>query len=83
MLLNRSLTERSACCIALSLPRRPNREANGKDTDFLKYISTVAWPHINLYGRYNFNTNPESINMDEIILELAKFKILPNMEFPI
>jgi len=46
------------------------REANGKDSDVLKHISPVAWQHINLYGRYNFNTSWESINMDAIILEL-------------
>ena len=52
------------------------REANGKDSDVLKHISPVAWQHINLYGRYNFNTSSESINMDAIILELAKFQIV-------
>jgi TnpA family transposase len=52
------------------------REANGIDSDALKHISPVAWQNINLYGRYEFNTKPESINMDAIIMELAKFEIV-------
>jgi hypothetical protein len=46
--------------------------------EILKHIFPVAWQHINFYGRYEFNTSSESINMDAIILELAKFKIVPN-----
>ncbi|MCX7746688.1 MAG: hypothetical protein N2645_07345 [Clostridia bacterium] len=48
------------------------REANGEDADILKRIFPVAWRHINLYGRYEFNKNPEVINMDEIIEELSR-----------
>jgi hypothetical protein len=51
------------------------RESNGHDSDVLKQISPVAWQHINLYGRYEFNKSPESINMDAIIQELAQLKI--------
>lgn len=54
------------------------RESNGKDLDVLKHISPVAWQHINLYGRYEFNKNPEPINMDVIIQELAQFQGLPD-----
>lgn len=54
------------------------RESNGKDLDVLKHISPVAWQHINLYGRYEFNKNPEPINMDVIIQELAQFQVLPD-----
>ena len=54
------------------------REVIGKDSDVLKHISPVAWQHINLYGRYEFNTKSKSIDMDAIILELSKFKIVPN-----
>ncbi len=54
------------------------RETAGKDTDILKQISPVAWQNINVYGRYEFNTNSDHINMDAIILELAKFQIVPD-----
>lgn len=33
---------------------------------------------IEKYGRYSFKASSESINMDEIILELAKFQIISN-----
>lgn len=52
------------------------RESNGKDLDVLKHITPVAWQHINLYGRYEFNKNAEPINMDVIIQELAQFQVL-------
>ena len=51
------------------------REVNGEDADMLKRISPVAWQHINLYGRYEFNKNPEVINMDDIIEEISQLKI--------
>ena len=54
------------------------RESNGKDLDVLKHITPVAWQHINLYGRYEFNKNAEPINMDVIIQELAQFQVLPD-----
>ncbi len=31
------------------------REVSGEDSDVSKHISPVAWQHINLYGRYEFN----------------------------
>ncbi|EOQ00430.1 hypothetical protein IKC_06510 [Bacillus cereus VD184] len=52
------------------------REENGKNSDMLKRISPVAWQHINLYGRYEFHSNQEMINMDEIIQELAQSKAI-------
>lgn len=53
-------------------------EKNGQDSDVLKRISPVSWQHINLYGRYEFNKNPESINMEEIIEEVAQLQVIQN-----
>ncbi|MGX5576426.1 hypothetical protein ACWKTS_35430 [Bacillus toyonensis] len=36
----------------------------------------MAWQHINFYGRYEFHSNQEMINMDEIIQELAQSKAI-------
>ncbi len=44
---------------------------------FLKQISPVAWQHINLHGRYQFNNQPNSIDMDSIIQNLSQ-ATLPN-----
>lgn len=52
------------------------REENVQSSDMLKRISPVAWQHINLYGRYEFHSNQEMINMDEIIQELAQSKAI-------
>jgi hypothetical protein len=52
------------------------REENGQDSDMLKRISSVVWQHINLYGRYEFSSSQEMINMDEIIQELAQSKAI-------
>jgi hypothetical protein len=36
----------------------------------LKYISPVAWQHINLQGRYEFNKLPDPIDILAIIRDL-------------
>lgn len=53
------------------------REQNGdgQGADMLKQVSPVAWQHVNLYGRYEFNKHPEFINMDAIIQELAQLQV--------
>lgn len=51
----------------------------GQDSDILKRISPVAWQHINLYGRYEFNKKQESIDMSEIIQELIQSKVIPGI----
>ncbi|OTW63038.1 hypothetical protein BK703_01175, partial [Bacillus thuringiensis serovar silo] len=56
------------------------REANGQSSDMLKQISPVAWQHINLYGRYEFHSNQEMINIDQIIQELAQSKAITATE---
>jgi TnpA family transposase len=53
------------------------RESIGQNSDMLKTISPVAWQNINFYGRYEFNKNQESINMDEIIHRLVESKTIP------
>jgi len=46
--------------------------ADSQGTDLLKQVSPIAWQHINLHGRYEFNKRPENININAIIQELAK-----------
>lgn len=41
------------------------REKTGQESDVMKQISPVAWQHINLYGRYEFNKQQESVDMDQ------------------
>jgi TnpA family transposase len=41
----------------------------------VKQASPVAWQHINLYGRYEFRKQPEPVNVDEIVRELAEIRI--------
>jgi TnpA family transposase len=45
---------------------------NSQIIDMLKKISPVAWLHVNLYGRYEFNKQSDSVNMNAIIQHLAK-----------
>lgn len=40
-------------------------------SSLLKQVSPVAWQHINLHGRYQFNNQPNSIDMDAIIQKLS------------
>lgn len=42
-----------------------------QDMTRIAHISPVAWQHINFYGRYDFTTEAEPINMEEIVEALA------------
>jgi TnpA family transposase len=48
----------------------------------LTQISPVAWQHINVCGRYEFTKGPETINMPEIIQELADIQVVPEEAAP-
>jgi len=41
----------------------------------VKQVSPVAWQHVNLYGRYEFRKQPEPVDVDEIVRELAEIRI--------
>ena len=41
----------------------------------MKQVSPVAWQHVNLYGRYEFRKQPEPVDVDEIVGELAEIRI--------
>ncbi|POB10187.1 Tn3 family transposase [Sulfobacillus sp. hq2] len=53
------------------------RQKHSQDSDALKRISPVAWQHINLYGRYEFNHDPEPVDMEAIIHELVQLEVIP------
>ncbi len=38
-----------------------------ENADHIKQISPIAWQHINLYGRYEFQKDPEPIDISGII----------------
>ena len=45
----------------------------------LSQVSPVAWQHINVYGRYEFSRGPAAINMQEIIEELDRILMAPEL----
>lgn len=45
----------------------------------LKRVSPVAWPHVNLHGRFQFNDKPQLIDMDGIIQTLAQIPTFPEL----
>ena len=51
------------------------RSGDVHGADRLKQVSPVAWQHINFYGRYEFSKQPETIDMDAIIQELAQVPV--------
>ena len=53
------------------------REGNGDGhaAAALGQISPVAWPHINLHGRYKFNKRPELIGMAATTEKLAQLQV--------
>ncbi|EOO23731.1 hypothetical protein IIU_06935 [Bacillus cereus VD133] len=48
----------------------------GIGTNILKYISPVAWQHINFYGRYEFNNSPTVINLETILESINEEEML-------
>ena len=60
-----------------------NREANGDaQAAALARISPVAWPHVNLHGRFEFNKRLELVDMAAIIEELAQLQLDPEGSAP-
>ncbi|MGF1459994.1 MAG: transposase [Leptolyngbyaceae cyanobacterium] len=41
----------------------------------LSQVSPVAWQHINFYGRYEFNKQPEPIDIEAILQQLIQLRI--------
>ena len=41
----------------------------------VKQAFPVAWQHVNLYGRYEFRKQPEPVDVDEIVRELAEIPV--------
>ncbi|UBF30797.1 transposase (plasmid) [Kovacikia minuta CCNUW1] len=41
----------------------------------LSQVSPVAWQHINFYGRYEFNRQPELIDMQAIPQQLMQLPL--------
>ena len=51
----------------------------GIEMNILKYISPVAWQHINFYGRYEFSKSPTLVNLDAIIKNIKEADILTRL----
>lgn len=45
----------------------------------LKQVSPVAWQHLNFYGRYEFRKGPEVIDINEVVEELSKIQVVPEL----
>jgi hypothetical protein len=69
----------SARILPVSLPMATYQESLGdmESATRLTQVSPVAWQHINLCGRYEFTTGPDTINMRAIIQELADIQVVP------
>ena len=51
------------------LPTRLFNTAHIKER--LRHISPITWQHINFYGRYEFNTMAESVDLQMLVEELS------------
>lgn len=47
--------------------------------NILKYISPVAWQHINFYDRYEFSKSPTVVNLETIIENIDEDDILTSL----
>jgi TnpA family transposase len=55
-----------------------DRRGESKKSEFIKYLSPVAWTHVNFQGRYEFLSSHEKIDIDtwlnEILITEDDFK---------
>jgi len=56
----------------LLIEARPSEVNRRIATEATKKVSPIAWQHINLQGRYEFQKQPDPLNMDAIIRELTE-----------
>ena len=47
------------------------RTGDTQGADEAKKVSPIAWQHTNLHGRYEFQKQPDPLNVDAIIRKLA------------
>jgi TnpA family transposase len=57
------------------LAAHKERLGDAQGAALLAHVSPVAWQHINFYGRYEFSTGPEAINLEEIIQDLDQLPV--------
>ncbi|GAC1653841.1 MAG: hypothetical protein NVS4B8_29070 [Herpetosiphon sp.] len=43
----------------------------------ISQISPVAWQHVNFYGRYEFTTRPDPIDIEAVVEALTQMPIIP------
>ncbi len=51
------------------------KENNKEEVNIIKNISPVAWYHINLYGKYEFNNRLVDINIENILTSIKIEKL--------
>lgn len=71
----------TSCIIAYNatilsdLLQHHQRAGNAHQSELLRRVSPVAWQHINLHGRYEFNKPPQMIDVASLVQQLAQYDI--------
>ncbi|UIJ69361.1 transposase [Bacillus cereus] len=72
-LLTNCIIYYNASILSTILTKSQNK---GIEMNILKYISPVAWQHINFYGRYEFSNSPTVINLETILESINEEEML-------
>lgn len=59
---------------------RYEHEGDTVNAEWIKQISPVAWQHINLYGRYEFQKTPDPINLEDMVAQLSRINPQPRSQ---
>ena len=55
-----------------------DRRGENTKSEFIKYLSPVAWMHVNFQGRYEFLSSQETIDidawLDKIVVSESEFQ---------
>lgn len=61
--------------ILSDLLQNHQRTGNAHQSELLRRVSPVAWQHINLHGRYEFNKPPQVVDVASLVQQLAQYDI--------
>lgn len=61
-------------CILSDILEHYETNEDRDNADRLKHVSPIAWQHINLYGRYEFQRDREPINLSAVVQQLLKHR---------
>ena len=59
-------------CILSALLAQKEKEGRQEEAEIIKHISPVAWQNINLLGRFEFHSQQDAIDVEEMVSRIGE-----------